>query len=178
MTAARDRRNRPAMRRTTREDVLDCDVETFWKVFLDREYTEKCYLQGLDFKELEILEQTETTRRIRAVPRLEVPAAVAKLLGDRFGYEERGTLDRAKNEWRWSNTPNTLGDKLKTEGTLRVEPAGEGKCRRIDEVTFDAKVFGVGGLLETTAEKQVRAAWEKETAFLRGWLKKLPKEAT
>jgi hypothetical protein len=88
---------------------------------------------GLGFREIEILEKTETRRRLRAVPSLEVPETVARLLGDRFGYEERGTVDRARGEWRWSMAPNALGDKLRTEGTITIESAPGGKTRRRDD---------------------------------------------
>lgn len=158
------------MRKLTRTLVLDCEPEKFWSVFFDDEYIRKMHLEGLGFREVEILEKTETRRRLRAVPALDVPETVAKLLGDRFGYEERGTVDRSKGEWRWSMLPNALGDKLRTEGTVTIESAPGGKTRRHDNVVIEAKLFGVGSLIEGTAEKQLRASWEKEEAFLKRWL--------
>jgi hypothetical protein len=158
------------MRKLTRTLVLDCDPETFWKVFFDDEYIRRMHLDGLGFREIEILEKTDTRRRLRAVPALDIPETVAKLLGDRFGYEERGTVDREKGEWRWSMAPNALGDKLRTEGTVTIESAPGGKTRRHDNVVIEAKLFGVGSLIEGTAEKQLRASWEKEETFLKRWL--------
>jgi hypothetical protein len=150
--------------------VLDCDTDTFWKVFFDDEYAKRLHREGLGFREIEILDKTESSRRLRAVPSMEVPPAVERLLGDRFGYEERGTLDKERGEWRWSMVPNALGGKLRTEGTVRVEAAGDGKTRRRDEVTIEASVFGVGGLIEGAAEKQLKISWEKEETFLKKWL--------
>jgi hypothetical protein len=158
------------MRKLTRTIVLDCEPEKFWNVFFDDDYIRKMHKDGLGFREIEILEKTETRRRLRAVPSLEVPETVARLLGDRFGYEERGTVDRARGEWRWSMAPNALGDKLRTEGTITIESAPGGKTRRRDDVVIEAKLFGVGGLIEASAEKQLRASWEKEEAFMKRWL--------
>jgi hypothetical protein len=159
------------MRKARATHDLACDPETFWKIFLDEAYTTKLYRDELGFRELEILEQSETARRLRGVPKLNMPAPVTKLLGDRFGYVESGTLDRGKSEWHWRMTPNTMADKLRTEGLLRIEPLDGGRCRRTDEVTLEAKVFGIGGLIESSAEKEVRDAWQKEYAFLDRWLR-------
>jgi hypothetical protein len=157
------------MRKLDRETRFDCSPETFWNAFWDPEFNRKLYLEALGFREIEILEQTDVTRRMRAVPKLDMPGPLVKVLGDRFGYEERGKLDRARGEWRWSTIPNALGDKIRTEGVLRIVSDGSG-CRRLDEVTIEAKVFGIGGLIESTAEKQLRASWEKEAVFTKSWL--------
>jgi hypothetical protein len=33
-------------------------------------------------------------------------------------------------------------------------------------------VFGLGGIIESTAEKEIRSAWAKEATYLEQWLKK------
>jgi hypothetical protein len=160
------------MRKATATSEFPCDVDTFWKVFMDKDYNRAFYLEELGFPQLEVLEQTETTRRLRAVPKMNMPGPVMKILGDSFGYEEVGTLDRSKSEWRWKMIPNTMSDKLRTDGVVRVEAAGEGRCRRIDEVSVEAKIFGIGGLIESSAEKEVKSAWAKEATFMKRWLEK------
>ncbi|HTJ80852.1 MAG TPA: DUF2505 domain-containing protein [Polyangiaceae bacterium] len=160
------------MRKANRTLELDCDADTFWKMLFDDAFIRGVHLDGMGFREIEILKKTDSSRTLRAVPKLDAPEAVAKLLGDRFGYEERATLDRTKNEWRFHMVPNALGEKLRTEGTTRLEPLGDGRVRRRDEVTFECKVFGLGGMIESTAEKQLKASWEKEEAFVKRWLSK------
>ncbi len=159
------------MRNPTTTAVFECDVETFWEVFLSEDYNKKLYFEVFEFPEMEILSQTDTTRRLRAVPKLNMPKPVMKILGDSFGYEEDGRLDREKNEWHWKMTPNTMREKLLTQGITRVEAAGDGKCRRTDEATLEAKVFGIGKLIESSTEKELRDAWGKEEAFLKRYLK-------
>src|SRR5688572_26573791 len=129
------------MRKLNATHVIDCDVETFWKVFFDADYTKKLYTEGLAFKQFEILEQSETKRRMRGVPKMNVPGPVAKLLGDSFGYEEQGTFDKASNTYSWKMIPNTMTDKLFTSGTVKIEPAGDGKVRRVSDASIEAKVF-------------------------------------
>ena len=61
---------------------------------------------------------------------------------------------------------------MSTHGVVRVEATGDGKCRRSDEVHVEAHMFGVGGLIESTVEKELRSSWAKEFAFLTRWLEK------
>jgi hypothetical protein len=68
--------------------------------------------------------------------------------------------------------PNTLRGKLTNHGTVRAVPAGEGRCRRIDEMHVEAKVFGVGSVIESSTEKQVVSAWEQTAAFTNDWIRR------
>ena len=119
-----------------------------------------------------MLERTDTERRLRVAPKLSVPKAVEKLLGPSFEYEEQARLDRAENRWHWKIIPSSLADKVTTEGQFRLEPLDGGKCRRVDAATIEAKVFGVGKLLETTTEKQVVETWKAEVACVNRWAAK------
>lgn len=162
------------MKTATASVVLPCTPETFWKTYLDPQFAKDVYLGELGYKALEILEATETTRRLRVTPKLSLPGPVEKILGDAFAYEDHGTLDRAAGTWTWRMQPVTPppGQKprslpVTTRGTIRVVALGENECRRTDELTIEAHVFGIGGLMESTAEKEARGAWDKEFAFLR-----------
>jgi hypothetical protein len=159
------------MKTVTGTSLVPCSPETFWKVFLDESYTRALLLDELQFKELTFLELTESARKIRVVPKVNLPGPLQKLIGDSFAYEEHGTLDRARNEWTWHMVPRK--EIVATRGKVRLEPAGDNQCRRSDEVVIEGKIFGVGGLIESTAEKEVRASSAKEQAFLVRWLEKL-----
>lgn len=157
------------MRKVTSTTDLPCTVEKFWEVFFDEAYNRAFYLEEMGFPEMTILEQSETGRRMRATPKMDMPKPVMKVLGDRFAYEEHGTFDRAQNLWIWKMVPSTLPDKLLTSGVIRIEARGEG-IRRFDEATLEAKIFGVGKLIESSTEKEIRSAWDREASFLRKWL--------
>jgi hypothetical protein len=157
---------------------LPCSPETFWRVFLDEAYVRSLYFDGLGFKGFEVLELRESSRKLRIVPKLNLPNALAKLIGDAFAYEEHGVLDRAKNEWTWQmvHTGGSVGSKLvSTRGAVRVSANGDGACRRDDELFVEGKLFGLGGLIESSAEKEARSAWSKELPFLTKWLERAPR---
>lgn len=160
------------MKNASEQNSFSCDAKTYWDTFWDDAYLRALFLDGLGFRDFSVLEKTDTNRKLRIVPAMNLPGPVAKILGDSFAYEEHGTLDREKNVWRWKMVPGkAMQGKLFTEGTIRITPEGE-RVRRTDEVSIEAKVFGVGGLIEASAEKELRAAWSKEATFLRRWLEK------
>jgi hypothetical protein len=98
------------------------------------------------------------------------PSAVQKMLGGSFSYLEEGTFDRATKVFRWKSTPSALAEKVKTGGTVRAEPAGPGQVRRICDFQYEAKIFGIGGVVESVIEKGLRGGWNKSADFLNGWL--------
>jgi len=153
---------------------INANADTFWKVFLDKDFNLQLYKGPLAFPEFTIVDQTETetqyTRKVAAQPKMDVPGPVAKLIGPGFRYVEEGTMKKSDLVWRWKMTPSTLADKLFTSGTIRVEPIGDSKVRRIADMSVEAKIFGVGGLIESSAEKQIRDGWDKSAAFMNKWL--------
>lgn len=158
---------------------INCNAETFWKVFFDKGFNESLYRSALAFPEFNILDQRETDkeiiRKVSGQPKMDVPGPVAKLLGSGFKYTEEGTFDKATQTWRWKMIPSTLADKMKNGGSMRVEPVGDNKVRRIAEIDIEAKIFGVGGLIESTAEKQLRAGWDESAVYMNKYLANQPK---
>ena len=163
------------MTKFTLTHTFDCTVATFWQVFLDKDYNDKLYKGALSFPEFSVSEQketeTEVTRRCGGQPKMDVPGPVAKLLGSNFRYTEEGRLDKASNTWTWKLIPSTLADKLIQTGKMRIEAVGDNRCRRVVEIQMEAKVFGLGGIIESASEKQLRDGWEKSAVFLTKWLK-------
>jgi len=160
---------------TTHE--IKCNEETFWKVFFDKEFNEKLYKEHLGFPAFRILDQQdnerETTRKVSGTPKMNVPGPVAKVLGSNFSYTEEGKFDKSKKLWTWKMIPSTAADKLRNEGTLRLERIDENRVRRIADLVMEAKIFGIGGLLESSAEKQLREGWDASAVFMNDWIKKL-----
>lgn len=153
---------------------INCDLDTFWKTFLDKDFNVQLYTGTLGFPEWTILEQTDTdtlaTRKVTALPKMEVPGPVVKLLGSNFRYTEEGSMTKPERIWRWKMTPSTLADKLFTSGVVRAEAIGADKTRRFAEMSIEAKIFGVGGLIEGSAEKQMRDGWDRSAVFMNKFL--------
>ena len=69
-----------SMKTVTESVVLPCTVEAFWRVFLDETYMRTLFMDELKFKELTILELTDSTRKIRATPKVNLPSLLEKLI--------------------------------------------------------------------------------------------------
>ncbi len=148
---------------------INCSVEEFWQGFLDPDFNRKLYNEELRFSKYEVVEQKEegdkVRRTVEARPRLDLPGPVAKALGDGFGYREIGTLDRTKSTYDWRWVTSALTEKLSVEGTMKVEPAGEQRCKRVVTINLGAKIFGIGGLVEKAGEKSMREGWDASATF-------------
>lgn len=156
---------------------LDCDCERFWKLLFDKEFNEALF-KALEFPMWQLVDSKETdteiVRNVKATPKMQAPAVVVKLLGSSFGYDEEGRFDKASKTLKFVIKPNTMTDKLRNEGTVNCEPRGEGKSTRIVTITAEAKVFGVGGMIESFFEKSFQTGWQKSAEFINRWVKDHP----
>lgn len=156
--------------------LYEIDLEGFWRMFFDREYTRRLYEEGLAFSRCQELElkrsdNGEITRKLRIEPKFEAPAVVAKILGDRFYYVESGRFDPAQKRWTYSLTPSVLADKVLLSGSIWAEPRGPGSIDRLAEIDISVRVLGVGGILEGFIEKQNKDGYLKAADFSNRWVK-------
>jgi hypothetical protein len=101
---------------------------------------------------------------------MNMPGPVAKLMGSNFSYKEEGSFDKATKIWSWKLIPSTLADKMRNEGSVRVEAVGDDKVRRVAELLIEAKIFGLGGLIESSAEKQLRDGWDQSAVYMNKYI--------
>jgi hypothetical protein len=151
----------------------------FWTLFFDRDFNAGLY-RFLQFSEWQVVEQREDdaglVRVVRAVPKIDLPAAVTKLIGPSFAYTEEGRFDRATQTYRFWMKPSALEGKLRNEAMIHCEPLGADRCTRVVDVVAEAKVFGLGGLLESVIEKNHRAMWSRSVEVYDRWAKEHPEE--
>lgn len=157
---------------------FECSTERFWALFFDPEWTRSLILEGLGFATCDIEPVVEAggkkSRTMRVTPKLDIPAAVAKILGPKLGYTENGRLDVATGEWSYEIVLSVMSDRIRMGGKLRVDPDGPGRCKRRSSLWCEVKVFGVGGLIEKAAEKNMRDGWEKASVWTQRWLASHP----
>lgn len=162
--------------RYTIKHIFNTDIDTFWdKIFFDREYNDTLFKQHLGFTVYDVLELEKkddgsVTRRVRGVPKAEIPAAVKKVLGDSAGYTEVGRFDPKARRFHVEVIPNTAADKIKTKLAMWVEPRGDEKVERFVEVDNQVKIFGVGKMVESVIEKQTRDNYGRAADFTNKWI--------
>lgn len=158
------------MRRFTMVQDIALDLDEHWRLFLDDDFDKKMYLEGFGFPRYELLDhrdgEAESFRRIRVVPKLDVPGPVAKILGSSFAYTEEQTFDKKARTSRSRVVPSVLADRLGSDSAVRAEAAGAGKTRRTIDISVEARIFGIGGMVESALEKNLRTGWDNAAAYM------------
>lgn len=155
--------------------TLDIDEDTFWKqLFFDEEFNRALYQDHLKFHTFKVLEYEEKPdgviiRRTENAPPVEVPKAIEKALGNATSYIEDGRFDPVAKKFVFTASP-TATDKIQTRGEVWCEERGEKRIERIVRVEVNAKIFGVGKVVENTIEQQTRQQYDKATEFTRQWI--------
>ena len=64
-----------------------------------------------------------------------------------------------------------MPDKLVVTGETRAEAISENECRRVHRAHVDAKIFGLGGMLESRLMADMGKSYEKGAKFSNTWMK-------
>ena len=154
---------------------IDATVDEHWRTFFAPEF-ERHVVEQLRFRSYETLEHADTDtgfrRTTRAVPQINAPGPVAKLIGSSFGYVEEGTFDNASKTWRTHTIPNTFSGRMFCDSVMRVDPTSETSSTRTLEFHIEARLLGIGGMVESTFENQLRKGWADSVALLNGYLRR------
>ena len=158
------------------EHLFNCTDDTFWKVFFDPEYNRQLFYDVLGFDSWKLVSLDETDTRIErvvdVVPKIgDLPGPLKKLVEGGIGYREKGSFDKAQKRFRLTIEPSTLQGKLQISGLQYTQPAGEGKCRRVYESTVVAKLFPVGGMIESKILADIKTSYDKAAEFTNRWVK-------
>lgn len=150
--------------------------KTFWEsVYFNPDYTQGLFLKGMDCVEFEVVSESGCVadgikRCMKSTPRIEIPKAVKKVLGDAISYTESGTYDATTGRYTFHVVPSALPGKIKIKGIYWVEEVGENEVERVCELSFDVKIFGVGKLIEQFIAKSYVDNQEKAAAFTKAWI--------
>ena len=149
-----------------------------WELFFSDAFNIEMYEGGLGFPSCKIPEQTDDGktlhRRMVCTPKIDMPKALAKVVGDRVGYEEIGDWVRSAGEWRWKLVLAAFGDKVRITGTMKLVPHGNGHCMRKVEFELEANIFGIGGMVEKTSAQNVLEGWNTSAKWINGYLQRNP----
>lgn len=153
---------------------IHCSAEAFWKLYFDPEFTAALITQAVKVDDFKILKFAETDREIHRIstgrPRINAPAAIQKVIGDNFSYTDEVRFDKSTQILRWQIRLSTFTDKTRNEGVLRVEPIGPDRIRRIADAEVEARIFGMGGIMESGMEKQMQEGWGAGAEFTNRWI--------
>lgn len=166
------------MQRHHMDHEIHCPPERLWQLYFDNAFNVEMYEQGLDFPSCKIPERSDDGetihRRMVMTPKIDMPRAVAKVVGDRVGYEEIGHFSRKQGVYHWRLILAAFGPKARVGGTMRVVPHGDGRCRRVVDFEVEVQIFGIGKLVEKTAADNTIAGWTDSAKWINGYLARTP----
>ncbi len=162
------------MKRVRIAHEVNCSPEVFWQLYLDPVFTEALVREAIKVDNFKILKFEESPTEVHRIttgqPRISAPAAIQKIIGANFSYTEVLRFDRTQQVAKTSISLSTFGDKVRNDTTLRVEVLGPNRIRRIGDAEIEAKIFGMGGLIESNMEKQMQSGWADGAAFTNRWI--------
>jgi hypothetical protein len=153
------------------EHTFNCSQDTFWtKVFLDDEYNRRLFLERLKFSAWREVESQEKDGKLHRVveatpPVVDLPGPLKALVGDNLRYREHGVLDRTQNRYSVTVVPNRLADKISVRIEIATRDDGPNRCRRVVSGTVEAKVFGLGGMIEKRTITDLGLSYEEGATF-------------
>lgn len=160
---------------------LSCTPARFWDLFLEPDFTRAMIVDGLDFARCDIDpvkdKGTVKHRHMFVEPKVDLPGPVARLIGPKLGYDEYGELDTQTQVWTFHYRLSVLSERIRMGGKLRVEAASAGKCKRIADLWVEAKIIGIGKMVERAAEKNMRDGWTRSATWMNGYLAEHPDPA-
>ncbi len=155
-----------------------CSPERFWPLYFDEGFNRDTFVEGLRWDEPTItefrVEPESIVRTIAAHPKVEVGGSVAKLIGEKLGYQEWGRFDRRSGEFAFRHRTNIFADKLWIRGKMWAEPLGVDRMHWRTKLTIECTVLAVGGLLERAVEHNVVKAWPQCSNYWNRWLSEHP----
>jgi hypothetical protein len=162
---------------------LPIAADRFWELLHDPAY-EAFQAAGLGlggYEEVERrVEGSVMHRRIRVVPKIEVPAAIRKVIGagdkdaGSMGYIESQEKQLDRYEMRWWVDPPILVGKLQVGGLFRLEPIDATRCRRILDGEVKIGIPIVGGTVEKFVLQEVKKTYDKVPGIVAAWVRQNP----
>lgn len=160
--------------RFTVRHALCCSPEEFWEhIHHDPSFHRALNADYLGHR-YEVLESDRATGvyRARTWPQYDVPATIRKFLDEKASFTEEGVLDFEKMQYDFRIVPSVYVDKLSTEGHMRAEAARDGECDRVVDFVVEARVLGLGRLVEAFLEKSTRDSFDQSAVYVNEYLRK------
>lgn len=156
----------------TMTHTLNASVPEFWeRIFASESFNEELYRDELGFQyKLEEWDAETGLRRARVWPTADVPKPVAAVLGDKLSFLEEGVYDAAADRYDFVVIPSAMRDRITTTGIVIAEATDDGRCKRTVTITVEARIFGVGKLVEAHLESTTRDQYDRNAAFANEYL--------
>ena len=157
------------------EDIFDIDRERYEnEMFFDPEMNRHIN-ESLKLGPKHLIEEIDNDeilyRKNLFSPKIDIPKSAKKLIRNKgLGYFESSTFYKGKHYANWSIKTEMFPDKITGGGKFLFEEVGN-KTRRIVQGEINAKMFGVGEIIERLIIQNLEENYEKITKVTKQWIK-------
>lgn len=161
------------MKELVAEHVIACTPERFWSLWFDPDWHRTYLIDGMGYLDCAIgpvrAEGEAKLRDMTVTPRVAIPRALQRVVGERLSYVERGRFDGR----RWSYTLSLAAlSAFRGGGTVELEAQPDGRCRRIARMHFAVDMPVVGRKIAATAADNAAGELDRGAAYINRWLAK------
>ena len=151
------------------------DTEFWQRLYMNPDFLEGMHLEGMQCEEFRIERMEGSVKDgfslcLFSRPKLEIPKALRKVIGDSVTYREHSSYDPRQNEYHFRLETSVLSEDIDILGSIRIEKVAEDKVRRTIDIEIAARIFGVGKILERFIAQSSRNNIEQASRFTTQWL--------
>lgn len=152
--------------------VIELDEARFWALYADPDFQRRLLVEGLGYGAPKLLEVADIDGgrrwRVEVVPKVELPAAVARLVGGSMAYVETASVWPAKRRMAFTHVTRALGERLALSGEFSTRPQGDGRVVREAVFTVKARIPALGGRVERSTAETIRSTLASTARWLNG----------
>lgn len=153
------------------DHVIDCSPERYWALWLDPDWSERFLIEGLGYLGCDIepvrSQGDAQLRDMVVTPRVPIPKALRRAVGERLTYTERGRLEGGV--WRYDLSMAAFSA-FSGRGEVRLAALPDNRCTRTTRMSFSVKLPMLGKRIEATAFDNAKVELDRGAAFINGWL--------
>jgi len=162
------------MAKFTLTHTINCGADKCAKLYSDPAFNEALYKQRFGYSAFTVASRTETDAQIACAYTgknlSRTLAAPARAQTGDIAYKDSFVFDKAKQSGQAKLTPLASPEKFLLQASVSITPVGDSQVNLVREYLVEAKVFGIGGLLEGEFEKLLREEAEAGAALLNEWI--------
>ena len=154
--------------------LYNCSPQFYLEQYFHEANRRKRELEGCGTVDYKVLESTRDGgvwhHLAESIERLNAPGPIRKLFGETSRFEEDATWKEGTNVLQVIYRPDTMQKKISIRGTMTAQDQGNGTCQVTAEIEFKVSIFGIGGLIEKMAAKEMPTHLQKDADYFNAHL--------
>ncbi len=153
----------------TMTEIYRCTPQAYVEAYFDPVGRQKREVDGLGGLSWTVVSNTQDQGERRLIAdftqRLDAPGPIRKLIGETTAFQEESWWREGSDVIDIVIRPQKMAKKLSIQGQYRVQGLEDGTSRVTFELEVQARIFGIGGLVEKMALKEAPDTFAKDAQY-------------